>query len=34
MSAALQVDRLCRSFGALNVTRDVDISLGRVRARH
>ena len=27
MSAALQVDRLCRSFGALNVTRDVDISL-------
>ena len=27
MSAALRVDRLCRSFGALNVTRDVDISL-------
>ena len=27
MSAALQVDRLCRSFGALNVTRDVDIRL-------
>jgi branched-chain amino acid transport system ATP-binding protein len=27
MSAVLQVNRLCRSFGALNVTRDVDMSL-------